>query len=376
MDLTWRELAAAGFAALSPQDCRSSNVRATVRDKTWEGYASEARNMIYVAMAIGQFLREKMHMNDPPEDSHADIVMYYIAHNVSKNFYSTYIHGKSEAGIRNIRLARCALLKAQEVFGCQTWARDTEIILETDGAESRAAMLGPRPSSIGAIDIQMLGELVDNVGKAGGGLMRKAMLVQFGAALRYGELMAIRPKDVTDLGVYLRQPKQDKARYDFNSTPRMKKLVAWEYGKKSLNILHQLKKDRDPNRELFGGAWPATVYNQYIKNTKIQAGWPQECRIRGSHSLRHGGVGVAVEEMEGKYTMSEMSDILLMSEAMIKHYRASNAERGDRDVRMEEKRQDWVVAHQNTLLSERQLIDRLTTEKTVLEKPHIDWSLF
>lgn len=339
---------------MSPEECRAHNVRHTVCDSTWSSYASAARNMIRVHMGLSEEKCRLLKMQPPKwrnvRDIKAGEAMHFIAHNVTRDFFSMFLHAQSTEGLRNLKTARTALAKAQEVFGTPIWAKSAEVILEVDGATTSASMATKKPPSIGAIDEHMVKSLQTALKSKGLKSMAKAVAVQFGAALRYSELKKIRASDVRKKGLYIRKSKQDRARSSHKHKPKLKRLAEWSGGREALRILRKKARKADAEDLLFPSwKWRAEDLNREIRKIGKAHQWSKEIRIRGSHSLRHGGVGLAVNQLKGKYRNKQVAKILLMSEKMLDLYKRPNQERIDLDFMKEATRLEWLATHRRAL---------------------------
>lgn len=334
------------------EKCRAANFRNTVRDETWDSYASEARPMVIAHRAKfpGFGLEEgEATMETLKGELGADLAMFYIAHNIDRHFFSQYIYARSVRGIRS-GSARCALLKAQDVFGQRPWAGDKDVILETDGADSKAAEMSTLQPPVGSITQDMLHQLLAHVTHAHAGAVRMAMIVQFGAALRYDELKRLRVKDVKSDGIYLVHTKTMKARYDYRLPTPFKRISHWPCGLLALETLYILTIGKSPDTVLFPStAFTMSEYNAQIKAAAKACGWTGTVRFRGSHSLRHGGVGAAKDALKGVCNEEEIAATLLMSLQMVDHYAATNSEKYERYIRKLEKKQVWANSHQGVI---------------------------
>lgn len=339
----------------SYEQCRAANLRNTVTDETWKSYASEARTLVVVHRAKnpGFGLEEgEACMEQLKGDIGADFAMFYIAHNIDREFYSQYLYTRSVRGIK-CNTVRCALLKAQEVFGQNCWAGNEDVIMETDGADSRAAERSPLEPPIGSITEAMLHQLLTSISHPRAGSMRMAMTVQFGAALRYNELKNLRAQDVKREGIYLTRTKTMKARYAFKLPTPFKRLDYWPTGRRALVVLHALILGKTPDTLLFPSEeFTMTEYNAQIKAAAQAHGWTSTVRFRGSHSLRHGGVGTAKDTLTSDRNPAEISKILMMSEEMVEHYGASNAEKAEKFQRKVVCRSEWSNSHLGTIAPE------------------------
>lgn len=339
-------------ANIGYEQCRAANVRNTVQDVTWDSYAAEARPMViaHEAMNPGFGLEEgEARMEQMKGDIGADFAMYYIAHNIERHFFSQFLYSRSIRGIKCCK-ARCALLKAQEVFGKERWAGEEDTIMETDGADSRAAKLGSLEPPIGSITEDMLPQLLAAVSHRRADEMRLAMTVQFGAAIRYSELINLRVRDVKEEGIYLAHTKTMKARYAYKLPTPFKKINHWPCGQLALKVLQSLVVGKPPEAILFPEiSFKLPEYNAQIKAASKACGWPTSVRFRGSHSLRHGGVGAAKESLKTDSKPEEIAKKLLMSEEMVDHYGATNLEKHERYLRKVQKQIEWTDSHQKSI---------------------------
>eukprot|EP00742_Colponemidia_sp_Colp-10_P023133 GILJ01027493.1.p1 GENE.GILJ01027493.1~~GILJ01027493.1.p1 ORF type:complete len:343 (-),score=5.21 GILJ01027493.1:39-1067(-) len=209
-------------------------------------------------------------------------------------------------------------------------------------------MIAGKESSVGSIDAEMMVQLMQTLTSKGRQSMKLAMSIQFYAALRFSELVRLRPCDIQVGGIVIQRPKTHKAKDGYKNRIMFKKLGLWQAGQAALRLLKKASIGKSDNSILFPRTeWNARAYNAEIKAAAVRYGWQESVRFRGSLSLRHGGVAFAAKELEGKIPLQEIASLLEMSITNYYRYRASNQERAMADEVGKENRKSWLHTHRN-----------------------------
>ncbi len=222
---------------------------------------------------------------------------------------------------------RCAVLHQQHVDGVQPpWAADADVILACKGFRYAQAEADSAPPRRGAVTPAMLTDLLGWMdSQPRYALMKDAVEVAFGAALRGSELVAIKSGDLRSSTLTNISNKAFSAKTCHKVGRTYNKVLSDE---RALAILGR-RQSRTPLGDLLFPSREGNLADlrEMFKAARTALNWDPELTWDGPHTLRHGGTGEILARLGPDATPAGLAGATGMSPKMRAWYGAPNAKR-------------------------------------------------
>lgn len=334
--------------AVSLEEAIAAGEEGRLDPSTIAGYRSEIRKL-YKSMCeltAEDCMEENICFPIPDLESDIRGMEIFVIQNLSKSFFIRECYVSAMEGVRHFTKTRSALLNAQKKHGSEEWAKDPQVMRLLAGYERMGTIASEQPLR-GQITLEILERMIDALPRVSvlgrpipaetRGALALAWQVQFGAALRIEELTSLVASDLDpNQGLRIIAEKQSRVP---NGAPTkdFKEIMKWPRGCVAAELLRQQAKKHPVGLLFPTKPWNIKYYNAAIKEVarelKLDEIFPNVI-FRSSHCLRHGGVGLAVEQLtsQGK-SKEETASILRMSDTMRRHYALTNEQRSQQFAR-------------------------------------------
>lgn len=284
-------------------DARSDLALRTVQRTTLQQYESACSLLRAFCMELGLLTED---------DSRV------VAEVVDEDLFDVFLLATVHEEMKVPAALRTALRKQQQVLNLPMWAEHDRAKTSFKGARYNGGTK-PETRKRGTLNLAMYKQLIGFTKMKNPHLI-SGITCQWGCALRISQMVGLLSGQVKDHPPRIcvtdkRETADTLDSFDKNDTLGDGWREVWDHT--AFRILLLLQSITPEGELLFPRAnWTIREYNKNIQECAKENKWPASMKFDGSHTLRHGGVGVAV-------TVGITPKQLQMSLRMVKHYSTS-----------------------------------------------------